>query len=184
VAIVAEEGRSFHGSQGIGAPMPPDDWPVEFVEWGGDFPAGAVAEPGFLLLTADRDRRIEGRFRTIQPILLFMNVQGIGSVAFKVTIPATPLLTLPPETLEYNGVTTIKWGGTGSQAVEWFFLRSGSSVTLEATDDIDAGCNPSQFSPCSEFQNWSDDCSGSGLCTLTPTATLQSVFANAITRTN
>jgi hypothetical protein len=184
VAIVAEEGRSFHGSLGIGIVSPPDDWPAEFVDWGGDFPTGAVAEPGFLHFIADRDRRIEARFRTIHPILVFMNVQGVGGVAFKVTIPATPMLLLPPQTLQYDGERTISWGGSASQAVEWFFLRSGSSVTLEAIDDIDEGCSPSQSRPCSEFQSWDDACSGSGRCTITPRDTFQRVFVNAITRTN
>lgn len=184
VALVVEEGRSFHGGLGQTGGTPPDDWPAEFVDWGGDFSTGEIVEPGFLRFTADRNRRIEARFRTIFPMTLNMNVQGIGGIAFKVTIPPTPLLSLPPSTLQENGQQTVSWGGQGSQAVEWFFLRTGSSATLEAIDDIDRGCMPTPSIPCSEFQSWSGACTGSGICTLVPKPVFQNVIANGITRTN
>ncbi len=185
VALVVEEGRSFwsgRGQNGLGSP--PDFYPVEFVDWGGDFSSAEIVEPGFLRFTADRDRRIEARFRSIFPMILNMNVQGIGGIAFKVTIPPVPLLTLPASTLSANGVRTIGWGG--KDVVQWFFIRTGSSVTLEPVDDFDrpGGCAPTPFLPCAEFLNWSGACTGSGLCTLTPKREFQAVTANVRTRTN
>lgn len=186
VALVVEEGRSFHSGRGQTGGSPPDHWPAEFVNWGGDFSADEVVESGFLRFEADRDRRIEAHFRTIFPMTLHMNVQGAGTIAFKVSIPPTPLLTLPASTLEENGQQTVSWGGQSSEAVEWFFLRTGSSVTLEPIDDFDrpGGCTPTPFSPCSEFQNWSGECTGNGFCTLIPQRQFQGVIAHGITRTN
>lgn len=177
VALVAEEGRSFHSGRGTTGGMPPDDWPAEFVDWGGDFAPGDVVEPGFLRFAADRDRRIEGRFQTIFPITVHVDAQATETIRFKVTASAPTILSVPASTYGEAGQQTGAYGGNIASPVEWFFLKTGSTLQLEVIDDLDTGCIPSVALGCSQFLNWTGDCAGGGGCDLTPQRRIQDVTA-------
>jgi hypothetical protein len=177
VALVAEEGRSFHSGRGTTGGQPPDEWPAEFVNWGGDFAPGDVVEPGFLRFAADRDRRIEARFQTIFPITVHVDAQATETIRFKVTASAPALLTVPASTYSESGQQTQGYGGNVSGPVEWFFLKTGSTLQLEVIDDLDTGCQPSVALGCSLFLNWTGDCAGGGVCNLTPQRRFQDVVA-------
>ena len=178
VALVVEEGLSFYSGRGtVGNLAPPDIWPAEFVSWSGDFVASDQVETGMLRFEADAARTIEARFRTIFPITVHMNAESIETVYFEVTVQTPTLLTVPDRELVSNATPTPSYGGNSTAAVEWFFLKTGSSISILAVDDRDRGCVPGGGVGCSEFVNWTGDCNGSGPCMLTPKPGTQSVFA-------
>jgi len=176
VALVAEEaGYAALGVRALGS-RPPDNFPVEFTGWTGDV-AGDV-EFGLLRLPMDRARRVEARFRLLQPITIARRSGAQETMRFRVTLSSPQQLSLPPSTPSAAPFASPAYGGSASDAVLWFFLRTGATATVEALDDVSAGgCVPSAGQRCSRFVAWEGDCSGTGSCVLTGGASARSVVA-------
>ncbi len=153
VTLVAVENEGFVAP----GPVPPlNTVPVEFVEWRGDVSASEeTGQPGVIAFTLDADRAVEAFFRSMTRIDVRLN--GAANITSQAD---TQMLTLPPRSLP--GGTSNSYTGDGSEAALYAYLNSASEwrVTVLDDADLDTGCEEGQS--CWIFQNWTDDCAGSG----------------------